>query len=40
MKKNKEPPDKEFFKCIKVPLKHVIKHPQINIPTALIPLKL
>ena len=32
MKKNKEPPDKEYYKCVKVPLKHVIKHPQINIP--------
>lgn len=26
----KKPPD--YFKCIKVPLKHVIKHPDINIP--------
>ena len=26
MKKNKKPPDKEYYKCVKVPLKHVIKH--------------
>ena len=30
----KKPPDKslDFFKCIKVPLKHVLKNPDINLP--------
>ena len=31
MDEKEKPPD-EFFKCVKVPLKHVIKHPDINIP--------
>ena len=31
MEKKENPPD-EFFKCVKVPLKHIIKHPNINIP--------
>jgi hypothetical protein len=31
MEEKEKPPD-EFFKCVKVPLKHVIKHPDINIP--------
>jgi hypothetical protein len=26
-----KPPDKGYFKCVKVPLKHVIKHPDINL---------
>lgn len=32
-KKNK-PPDKsfDFFKCVKIPLKHVLKNPDINLP--------
>ena len=31
-KKNR-PPDKssEFFKCVKIPLKHVLKNPDINL---------
>lgn len=31
---DKKPPDKhlDYFKCIKVPLKHIVKHPEINIP--------
>ena len=31
MEEKEKPPD-EFFKCVKVPLKHIIKHPIINIP--------
>ena len=27
----KEPPDKNYFKCVKVPLKHVLKHQNINL---------
>ena len=32
-KKNR-PPDKssDFFKCVKIPLKHVLKNPDINLP--------
>ena len=32
-KKNK-PPDKSsnYFKCVKIPLKHVLKNPDINLP--------
>ena len=32
-KKNK-PPDKatDYFKCIKIPLKHILKNPDINLP--------
>jgi transposase len=31
---DKKPPDKhlDYFKCIKVSLKHIVKHPEINIP--------
>ena len=30
----KKPPDKslDFFKCVKIPLKHVLKNPNINLP--------
>jgi hypothetical protein len=28
----KEKPPDGFFKCVKVPIKHIIKHPEINIP--------
>ena len=30
----KEPPDKyqDYYKCVKVPLKHVVKHYDINQP--------
>ena len=31
MEEKEKLPD-EFFKCVKVPLKHIIKHPDINIP--------
>jgi hypothetical protein len=31
MEEKEKPPD-DYFKCVKVPLKHVIKHPDINIP--------
>ena len=31
MEEKEKPPD-NYFKCVKVPLKHVIKHPDINIP--------
>lgn len=31
MEEKEKPPD-EFFKCVKLPLKYVIKHPDINIP--------
>ena len=31
MEEKEKPPD-DYFKCIKVPLKHVIKHSDINIP--------
>ena len=30
MEKDKPPDD--YFKCVKVPLKHIVKHPDINIP--------
>ena len=32
-KKNK-PPDKpvDYFKCVKIPLKHILKNPDINLP--------
>ena len=31
---DKKPPDKhlDYLKCVKVPLKHIVKHPEINIP--------
>ena len=31
---DKKPPDKhlDYFKCVKIPLKHIVKHPEINIP--------
>jgi len=29
---NKDKPPDDYFKCVKVPLKHIIKHPDINIP--------
>lgn len=34
MKQKKEPPDKikDFYKCVKVPLKHVVKNFSINQP--------
>ena len=28
-----KPPDIDYFKCIKIPLKHVLKNPDINLPT-------
>ena len=31
MDEKEKPPD-DFYKCVKVPLKHVLKHPEINIP--------
>lgn len=33
-KKTTKPPDKptDYFKCIKIPLKHVLKNPDINLP--------
>ena len=31
MEEKEKPPD-DYFKCVKVPLKHVIKYPNINIP--------
>jgi hypothetical protein len=32
--KKTKPPDKptDYFKCVKIPLKHVLKHPDINLP--------
>jgi len=32
MNNNKKPPDKptDYFKCVKIPLKHILKHPEIN----------
>lgn len=32
MNNNKKPPDKptNYFKCVKIPLKHILKHPEIN----------
>ena len=34
MKNKKKPPDKnvDYFKCVKIPLKHVLKNPDINLP--------
>ena len=31
---DKKPPDKQldYFKCVKISLKHIVKHPEINIP--------
>ena len=31
MDEKEKPPD-DFYRCVKVPLKHVLKHPEINIP--------
>ena len=33
--KKTKPPDKltDYFKCVKIPLKHVLKNPDINLPT-------
>jgi len=31
MEEKEKPPD-DYFKCVKVPLKHVLKHSDINIP--------
>jgi hypothetical protein len=32
--KKTKPPDKpiDYFKCVKIPLKHVLKNPDINLP--------
>ena len=30
--KMKEKPPDGFFKCVKVPIKHILKHPEINLP--------
>lgn len=31
MKNIKEKPPEDFFKCVKVPIKHILKHPDINL---------
>ena len=28
---SKKPPDKDFYKCVKVPIKHILKNPDINL---------
>ena len=32
--KKHKPPDKstDYFKCVKIPIKHVLKNPDINLP--------